>query len=388
MASFVPLAIALREGGHQVSLALREVQRSEPLLAPTGLPILQAPVWHGVPPGAPPEPVNYAEILYHFGYLDAAGLTAMLRAWRGLLALAAPDLVIADHAPTALLAARSLGICRVTFGNGFCVPPAIMPTPNMRPWKPVPGERLVHSEQRVLQVIDQAVAAFAGRPLRALAELFPVEQNLLLCYPELDHYRDRQGGRYCGVTINLTGRAQPCWPDGQGPKVFAYLKPRFADLERVLLTLTACHCRTVVYAGGLPGSLVAQYSSSRVSFSRELVAIRTAVEECDFVVCHAGSGTVAATLLGGKPLLLLPMHLEQLLLSMRVVELGAGLFVEEIAAGADYQGPVRQLAQDDRFACQARHFAERYRTLTQQQITANLVQHCEAALNLSGARPD
>src|SRR5262249_4591453 len=114
MASFAPLATALRDRGHQVYLALREVQHSEPMMGRLGLPVLQAPVWHGIPPGASAQPASYAEILFHFGYLDVSGLTAMLRAWRDLLALVTPDLIIADHAPTALLAARSLGIRRIT----------------------------------------------------------------------------------------------------------------------------------------------------------------------------------------------------------------------------------------------------------------------------------
>jgi hypothetical protein len=47
-----------------------------------------------------------------FGYLDASRSTAMIKAWTGLMSLIAPDLIIANHAPTALIAARVLGIPR------------------------------------------------------------------------------------------------------------------------------------------------------------------------------------------------------------------------------------------------------------------------------------
>lgn len=49
-------------------------------------------------------------------------------------------LVIADHAPAALLAARTLGLPAATLDSGFSVPPPETPFPSLRPWLAVPQE--------------------------------------------------------------------------------------------------------------------------------------------------------------------------------------------------------------------------------------------------------
>jgi UDP:flavonoid glycosyltransferase YjiC (YdhE family) len=59
------------------------------------------------------------------------------------------------------------------------------------------------------------------------------------------------------------------------------------------------------------------------------------VEACDVVVCHAGNETVITTLLGGKPLLLIPLQMEQWLTARQVVRSGVGLMVNPDSQGRD-----------------------------------------------------
>jgi hypothetical protein len=56
-------------------------------------------------------PLNYADILLRFGYADSNDLLGLVVAWRELMRLTGFELVLADHAPTAILAARTLA-CR------------------------------------------------------------------------------------------------------------------------------------------------------------------------------------------------------------------------------------------------------------------------------------
>ena len=50
-------------------------------------------------------------------------------AWRQLLTLLNADLILADYAPTPLLAARCLQVPAVVLGTGFSVPPSVSPLP-------------------------------------------------------------------------------------------------------------------------------------------------------------------------------------------------------------------------------------------------------------------
>src|SRR5207247_2657787 len=119
--SVLPLAMRLQERGHEIVFALRDLSHAERFLARRGFALLQAPVWMGDKRG-PELPVSYADMLANFGFPDRAGLTAMVRAWRGLYALVRPDLLMIDHGPTALLAARRTGPRRVLFRSGAASP--------------------------------------------------------------------------------------------------------------------------------------------------------------------------------------------------------------------------------------------------------------------------
>src|SRR5438093_741056 len=133
---------------------LRDLTHAERFLGRRGFALLQAPVWLSEKRGLD-LPVSYAEMLANFGFLDRAGLTGMAKAWRQLYTLVQPDLLVIDHAPTALLAARGTGTRRVLFGTGFCSPPRTSPIPSLRPWLNMSPERLLQSE-------PQVVAAVAG----------------------------------------------------------------------------------------------------------------------------------------------------------------------------------------------------------------------------------
>src|SRR5258707_10150815 len=138
--NFLPLAASLRLRGHEIVAALRELPRSE-ILGKHGITLFQAPIWQGPPHGLPNPPLSFAEILFHFGYLDGAGLVGMLRGWRSLLRLVAPDLMVSDLSPTALLVVCNVGVPSATFGHVFFLPPSVSPIPVILPCLQVPFQR-------------------------------------------------------------------------------------------------------------------------------------------------------------------------------------------------------------------------------------------------------
>ena len=107
LSRLLPIALELRQRGHTPVFLVRDLLGAETLLTPHGIAALQAPLWLGRVNGLP-EPIGYPEMLMRFGYLNAQALTGVCRAWRHLFALLKPDLLVLDHAPTALLASLSL----------------------------------------------------------------------------------------------------------------------------------------------------------------------------------------------------------------------------------------------------------------------------------------
>jgi len=190
-----PIARGLIEGGHRVFAALKDLSRAGQIFGPKVLP-LQAPTKTRSPQRHIVNACSFAHILHNSGYESVGELSAMVVAWRGLFALARPDLMIFDHSPTALLAARGVNAKKVIVGSGFCIPPDESPLPNLRPWVKIDLARLREDEQRVLATMNRVLKNLRQPPLERITQLYSeVDDTLLLTYPELDHYPNRKNAR-------------------------------------------------------------------------------------------------------------------------------------------------------------------------------------------------
>ncbi|MBI3140801.1 MAG: UDP-glucuronosyltransferase [Rhodocyclales bacterium] len=371
---FLPVAERLRAMGHDVGFAVRDVTQAAPFLRPGGFPFVQAPVAFPRWRGANPEPASYAEILANSGWDTPDNLAALVHAWRVLFRWIGPDVVVGSHAPTALLAARAAGRLRAELGTGFECPPRRFPFPAMRWWREEPVARLEQLEAPVLDAANRALDGFGGKPASALFELFDYEAELLCTLAELDHYPEREGGAYLGPLYVGSSGQPPRWPAGEGKRVFVYLRPRHAGLERLLADLSALDARAIVFAPGVGDDLVSRYGSARMVFAREPVRISEVARQCDLAVCHGGHGTTAAFLLAGVPLLLLPSHLEQYLVARNVVALGAGMLLGPEAAGEGFAGPLDALLRRPDAAVRAQAFRERYRAVNTEDTVLHVAQ--------------
>jgi hypothetical protein len=379
--AFLPLALELRKRGHDVVFAGRDLQLATTFLGPHGFRVLQAPVWLHDSSGLPPA-VSYAELLFRFGFLDEHALMGMVRGWLTLFKLIGPDLVLVDHGPTALLAARSGPSPRALFGTGFYSPPRLQPLPSFRPWLNVPTERLLESERRVLEVINRVVDHLGGEPLSVLADLFRADEDFLCTFPELDHYPSRGPAHYWGPTFARHEGAPPEWPSGPGARILAYVLPTYRGFEPVLQSLADLPYRVLLHAPGMDaGAPRPRSRHGNVAFCPGLVQIVQAIRECDLIICHAGHGTVALSLLAGRPLVLLPIYIEQLLTSRNVVKYGAGIMVNPDSRDPRYRRLLQEAIQEVGHAERARRFAREHADFSPDNQLQALVSRCEALLS-------
>ncbi|MBI3902685.1 MAG: hypothetical protein HY306_07045 [Nitrosomonadales bacterium] len=373
---FIPLAQELRKRGHEPILVLRDLSRVESVMKGAGFPLLQAPIWQGEGRAAPP--MSYAEILMGFGFADAEGLNSMVNAWRNLYTLVAPQLLIFDHAPAALLASRGMPTPKALYGTGFYSPPRTTPFPPMRWWMQHPMQQIEANEAQVLAAANAALQRHGVAPLDRLAGIFDVEEDFLCTFRELDHFPARDGNaRYWGARYAYGVGHTPAWPLDGSKRVFAYLDKNYEGLERVLQTLAVAPARVLVYAPGISPGLIARYQSQQLAFSAAPVDFSTLGRQCDVVVCNAGHGTVSAVLLAGIPLLLLPGQLEQFLLALNVQNMGAGLLVNSEVPNCDYAAPLGRLLSEPGFGQRAREFAAKYAHESQQDRIARIADRCE-----------
>lgn len=379
LARLLPVAQALKAGGHEVVFAVRDLLGAEAILAPHQIRCFQAPLWLGHVTRLP-DPISYPEMLMRFGFLNARALTGICRAWRNLVDLLQPQLLVLDHAPTALLATRGLALPRVNFGDGFCIPPAGRPVPHFRWWQRENQVRLQDSEQHALATANQVLQTLDAPPLIGMADLQQCDATLMCTFAELDHYGERTAQPYLGPIFTLgQGEAQD-WPgDTPAPRIFAYLKAGYPALDAVLGALQASGAQVLVHVAGAARQTVTRFSNGKMRVSPEPLSITQMAAQCDLALCHGGAGTTAAMLLGGKPLVLLPMHMEQIMTAQRLASLGAAVGVTPDAT-AQLTRLLRKALADAALSAAARRFAQTHAGYDQQASITAAAACCESLL--------
>jgi len=119
VAGFAPIAAELERAGHEILYVARDLQAAATLQsAHSKLLIAQAPL---APRITRPhqQPASYAELLALMGYSDANVLASLVRGWLDLIRLFRAQIVVADYAPTAGLAARIARLPCVRIDLGF-----------------------------------------------------------------------------------------------------------------------------------------------------------------------------------------------------------------------------------------------------------------------------
>jgi UDP:flavonoid glycosyltransferase YjiC (YdhE family) len=375
LAALRALARLLREQRHELLFAVRELETAGEFLEPGLGPVLQAPVRLGAGRNPVQTQFSYASLLHNIGFDDPVGLAARLGAWRALLIEWRAERLIAHHAPIALLAAATLGIPAVALGSGFELPPLAAPFPSFQPELNVTHEVLVHNDTQVLAELNLALQRLGLPPQEQLQALFAQADRGLLSYPELDHYELARQEPFLGLPDFSLGAAPP-WPDGAGPRVFAYLRP-YASLKPLMQGLSASKARVLVRVAGVALDKLRPFLRPGLAICASAVHLRQAAESCDAYVHYAAHGTVAEMLLAGKPGLLWPGHHEQTLVARRARQLGAAVVIANQGA-PDVAGAMKRLLQDESLRRAAEGFAARHRAQDRSLILPQLLQRALA----------
>lgn len=359
----LPLAEELGRRGHRVYAAMRYLNAA-PLLTQVGVTCLAAPQR---PPGPEPYPttLSYAQLLSNVGWADAWTLSALAGSWRSLIELVRPDMIIFDHSPTALLASQGLQVRRALIGTGFFCPPDTFPLPLFaRNNVPVDLAARCTDERQVLAHVNALLRSWGLYPLARLAALYTgVDENFLTTFPELDHFPRRAATQKYWGPVNGTGGGKAvAWPSGQGAgrRVYAYLK-QFPALPELLEALTHRGLATVVFADRIDPAVRRRFESATLHFEDERLNLAQVGRECDLAIHNGNHGTLTELLLSGRPMLQLPITMEQAILARAVERAGAA---ETVPAGTPKPGEIAhkldKVLFDPRYGQAARNFARHH----------------------------
>lgn len=358
LARLLPIACRLRERGHAVVLAVRDTHGAAELLLPAGLEFVQAPLPFSKSRLSRPA-ANYPELLLGEGFADPSALAGRVASWRSLMHLAKTDIVLADHAPTALLAARISGVPHLAIGNGFTLPPDVSPLPSIRPWEDIPTSRLIAAGTAV----DEAISRVAKRlgyclPI-TLRNLFG-PQDLLDTFIELDHYSERGPINAIGPIFSIEGARKVEWRETGSRKIFAYLRPNVRGFGAMLAVLRETDAETLCVAPGLHPSHARRLAGPRLRISLAPLDLSPLLDSAALAITYGNSGTCAQALLAGTPVLALPQFVEQYLFGVRLQALGAGVQLTQDRGQDACAQALTTLLDDTRYAACARQIGHKY----------------------------
>ncbi len=368
---FISLAQAFKARGCEVIFALRNLQHAG--LLGDGVTCVQAPIPNFIPRQR--DSYSYSGILAAIGYLDKTVLAGYVAAWQTLLSEYQADLVIADHAPTAILAAQALGLPVAAIGTGFVIPPFDSGFPLFTPSLSEPDAGL---DEQLLANINYAMHQCGGQALSSLGDIFDRAEPYLCTLPELDHYSARADVDYWGPLFSADQGLEPQWPvlsDVRAEaRVFAYLTLKLAHLEQVVTALAQLPCAVLLHIPGLSETQCEAWSSSSLRIEAQPVSMRSVLAQATMVVSQGGMGVSAQCLLAGVRHVIVPTQMEQTMLARRLSDMGLVYAVKADATNTDYAAVFQQALGCEVLANNSQMLAQQYRGFSQDEQIDALVE--------------
>lgn len=239
------------------------------------------------------------------GYADPEYLRAVFEWWRDTIWSLQPTVVVGDYAPTALMAARALGIPSIAVGNVYGLPPSDMehfPTIGRHE-----AEKDLDQDAFSAQ-INETLLPSGFLPLNRLPEIYQstmaLPNGLSLCDP-YTAWRSR--------APLLPVNALPALNDGTGDVVFAYLPRKQVSDPTILDALTKIDLPTLLVAPLLSDSLLARLRANpMLEIRRTAIPTDVMIRRARIILCAGQGGTTALAVLSGVPYLALPSDQEKL----------------------------------------------------------------------------
>ncbi|WP_160168584.1 glycosyltransferase [Catenovulum agarivorans] len=318
--------------------------------------------------------LSYSHIISHLGYNNPQLLTNLLGTWRTLLQTLSVDLIVADHSPSAVLAAKTLNIKSCMIGTGFFSPPRQLILPQFDIFPPQSSNTLQKIDDGVLATINSSITKFNQAELASVSEIFTVEEDFLCTFPELDHYSNRDSDNYWGAryATNL-GQSHQFKTDKY--KVFVYLHSRTKNYQQLLEALNQLPIEGLIHIPKLDVSqLKKQYTN--LDFSDQPIKLSAIENQVDLIICNAGHGTVAAALLSGIRLLVIPNQLEQRILAKKLTEQGlSAALVPESNLGTIHKA-LNFMIADSSIKANAANFKNRYLGFNSELHAEEIAKRC------------
>lgn len=326
----VRMAKRLADYGAEPVFALADPVTPAAILTETPWSVLPAPS-HPAPLKPRAGLASYGDLLACHGFSALVELRSLVSSWDGLFALVKPALLVASHAPTAVLAARGR-LPAALVGTGFALPPADMPLfPALRP-----DTASFRPQFQVLETVNALLAQRGEGPLACLPQILEGQARLLETTPLLDPYASVRTEPY----LTLDAPTGPFEPFGVHGGIFASLDVSGGQtaetVEALGLLAEALPVEARLWGRGSAAAMRFLVRRGAVVHERPAPMLE-ALQRARLVVSQGGHDLSLLAALAGRPQVIVPQTLEAML---------HGAALEKAAAGKLAWGGGRETVLD------------------------------------------
>lgn len=268
----------------------------------TDIPFIQAPVWPSwhVLDGNQDGQSGYLDVLAQIGFADPNKLATIMLAWKELLKLVKPDLVILDHSPALSSLLNALGTPAIALGSGFTLPPIdydFFPAYRTDRTPLVPEKKLLRSLTQALEQLG------FPPPINLISSIFP-KDRFVCSFPELDYYKNWRREKLYLPLEQLT-------KDCQTPRtvrLFVYLGAELPGFEEVIKCLAEIDCEVECYLRGAPDSINTFLNMRGHKVYKTPPDLTKLLPRISHVLSQGGNGICHSVMAAGRPHFIIPLH--------------------------------------------------------------------------------
>lgn len=263
---------------------------------------------------------TWGEFLGDSGFASVQRIREIVAWWRLVLSSRDIKLVLADYAPLAMFAARSLAIKTIATGTGYGLPP-----PNMMEFPILAEDATVrlHDEGQLLANLN-TVAQEIGMPrLKSLPELYGCDLQLVRTLPFLDPYAQvRAKPTYLPPVTDIS----PILAE-TGDEVFVYFSTIEFNDPGVVEALANLRLPRRGYLPAPPPGVAERLSASGMILEEKPVPVANIAERSRILLNAGQHGILCLGLYAGLPQVCLFQHREQLFHARRAEKQGVARVV-------------------------------------------------------------
>ena len=301
IANLLGVARHLRAAGVECVATLYD-PRFAAEFAALGIPVVQNYVWPArrrAPIAWQERPVlSFGDVLANLGFASPPALGASLAHYEGLFALTRPDIVLAENAPGALLAARGK-LPAIAFGTGSCLPPIVDGAFALQNGS---GDAPSWPVDYLRARINTVLGASGRPPLEQLGDLLGVEGVYPFGPIEFDLYASqRQTPMLPPPTPGLDGPI----PIAHGSEIFIYLHGLIQAKPQLMQGLAEIERPARVFIPDLADAEREKLPDSW-TFERRAVPLPEIIDRSRCVIHHGGPQLTSICLAAGLPQIIIP----------------------------------------------------------------------------------